>query len=112
VDSGLVAVPPLVAQRHRRLARVGSDAAFGELRRQLAYKATWYGTALVVADRWFPSSKTCSGCREIDADLTLSDRIYDCASCGLVIDRDINAAINLARYTAPPKTSPPRPVAA
>jgi putative transposase len=98
---------------NRRLARVVSDAAFGEFRRQLTYKAAWYGTELVVADRWFPSSKTCSGCGNIDAELTLADRVYRCAACGLVADRDVNAAINLARYTpAPPKTSPPLVAAA
>lgn len=98
---------------NRKLARVVSDAAFGELRRQLAYKAAWYGTELVVADRWYPSSKTCSGCGAVNADLTLADRTYACDACGLVIDRDVNAAVNLARYTpTPPKASPPRPVAA
>jgi putative transposase len=98
---------------NRRLARSLSEAAFGELRRQLEYKAAWYGTELVVADRWFPSSKTCSGCGIIDAGLTLADRVYECDACGLVIDRDVNAAINLARYSGPPsKTAPPRRVAA
>ncbi len=98
---------------NRRLARVVSDAAFGEFRRQLEYKAAWYGTELVVADRWFPSSKTCSGCGTIDGELALADRVYHCSSCGLVLDRDVNAAINLARYTAPPpKPAPPQPVAA
>jgi putative transposase len=98
---------------NRRLARSLSDAAFGELRRQLEYKAAWYSTKLVVADRWYPSSKTCSGCGTLNADLTLADRIYDCSSCGLVLDRDVNAAINLARYGGPPsKTAPPHPVAA
>ena len=96
---------------NRRLARSLSDAAFGELRRKLEYKTAWYGTELVVADRWFPSSKTCSDCGTIDAGLTLSDRVYECSSCGLSLDRDVNA-INLARYTAPSKTSPPQPVAA
>ncbi len=86
---------------NRRLARVISDAAFGELRRQLAYKSDWYGTQLIIADRWFPSSKTCSGCGTGKADLTLADRTYTCATCELVIDRDINAAINLARYPPP-----------
>jgi len=97
----------------RSLARHVSDASFGEFRRQLEYKTAWYGTQLVVADRWFPSSKTCSGCGSIDPDLTLSDRTYACTGCGLVIDRD-NAAINLARYPAdvPPQTSPPLPAAA
>jgi putative transposase len=86
---------------NRRLARVISDASFGELRRQLEYKSDWYGTELVIADRWFPSSKTCSGCGTIKADLTLADRIYACSACGLSVDRDINAAINLAKYTPP-----------
>jgi putative transposase len=98
--------------RNRRLARVVSDAAFGEFARQLTCKAAWYGTELVVADRWFPSSKTCSGCRSIDRELALSDRVYRCDGCGLVLDRDLNAAINLARYPEPPPASPPRPAAA
>lgn len=102
--------------RNRSLARHISDAGFGELRRQLEYKTAWYGTGLVVADRWFPSSKKCSGCGIVKADLSLGDRVYECTSCGLVIDRDLNAAINLARYTPPDdtgtKTSPPRPAAA
>jgi len=99
---------------NRRLARVVCDAAFGELRRQLEYKTSWYGTELVVADRWFPSSKTCSGCGAIKADLTLAVRTYACPACGLVIDRDLNAAINLARYTPGQDTkhSPPLPAAA
>jgi putative transposase len=97
---------------NRRLARVVSDASFGEIRRLLAYKTTWYGTTLVVADRWFPSSKTCSGCGAVKVDLALSDRVYDCEACGLVIDRDVNAAINLARYTPPPAASPPPHAAA
>jgi putative transposase len=66
----------------------------------------------VVADRWFPSSKTCSGCGTINANLKLSDRVYDCGACGLVIDRDANAAVNLARYAPPPPKAPPLPVAA
>jgi putative transposase len=82
----------------RRLARVISDAAFGEFRRQLEYKTRWYGSDLVVADRWYPSSKTCSGCGNLNTGLTLSDRTYSCTACGLVLDRDVNAAINLARY--------------
>lgn len=102
--------------RNRKLARHISDAGFGELRRQLEYKTAWYGTELIVADRWFPSSKTCSGCGAVKADLTLSDRVYECDGCGLVVDRDLNAAINLARYSPPvdPRTatSPPQPAAA
>jgi hypothetical protein len=85
---------------NRRLARAISDAAFGELRRQLTYKATWYDTELIVANLWFPSSKTCSGCGNVKADLTLSVRTYGCGRCGLVIDRDVNAAVNLAPLQA------------
>lgn len=96
----------------RALARHVSDAAFGQFRRQLEYKAAWYGTEVVVADRWFPSSKTCSRCGTINASLTLSDRVYDCGACGLVIDRDVNAAVNLARYVAPPPKASPLPAAA
>lgn len=103
--------------RNRKLARHISDAGFAELRRQLEYKSAWYGTQLVVADRWFPSSKTCSSCGTVNAELTLADRVYECGACGLVIDRDLNAAINLARYTPPTdpagtKKSPPLPAAA
>jgi putative transposase len=96
----------------RALAARISDAAFGQFRRQLEYKAAWYGTEVVVADRWFPSSKTCSGCGTINANLKLSDRVYDCGDCGLVIDQDVNAAVNLARHTAPPPKASLLPVAA
>ncbi|TDO47057.1 putative transposase [Kribbella sp. VKM Ac-2571] len=82
--------------RNRRLARRIGDAGFGEIRRQLAYKTQWNGGRLVVADRWFPSSKTCSGCGVVKAKLLLSERNYNCESCGLVMDRDENAARNLA----------------
>ena len=66
-----------------------------EFKRQLLYKASWYGSRVILADRWEPSSKRCSGCGWIDADLTLSDRTFHCEQCGLVLDRDLNAAINL-----------------
>ena len=98
--------------RNRRLARHVADAAFGELRRQLEYKTTWYGTELVVADRWYASSKTCSGCGNHRPDLDLSDRTYSCDACGLVLDRDVNAAINLARWTPSAPHDLPNPAAA
>jgi IS605 OrfB family transposase len=82
--------------RNRRLARSISDAGFGEIRRQLAYKTEWNGGRLVVAERWFPSSKTCSGCGAVKAKLPLRVRTYECERCGLAIDRDHNAALNLA----------------
>ncbi len=82
--------------RNRRLAQAVSDAGFGEIRRQLAYKTGWSGGRLVVADRWFPSSKTCSSCGAVKAKLPLRMRTYVCEECGLSMDRDENAARNLA----------------
>jgi putative transposase len=90
--------------RNRRLAKSISDAAMGELSRQLRYKARWHGVEVRVADRFFPSSKTCSGCGEVKTNLDLLTRTYSCEVCGLVIDRDLNAAINLARWQ-PKETS-------
>jgi putative transposase len=84
-------------QRNKQLALSISDAGLGELRRQLAYKSEWYGSTLVVADRLFPSSKLCSGCGTIKDTLGLSERVYDCHLCGLSLDRDENAAVNLRR---------------
>jgi IS605 OrfB family transposase len=81
---------------NRRLARAIFDAGFGELRRQLTYKATWAGGRLVQADAFYPSSKTCSACGTVKAKLPLSARVFCCESCGLRIDRDLNAACNLA----------------
>ena len=78
--------------RNRRVARHVADASFGEFRRQLGYKAAWHGGRVIVADRWFASSKTCSGCGAVKAKLPLSERTYACAACGLVLDRDVNAA--------------------
>lgn len=82
--------------RNHRLARHIADAAFGEIRRQLVYKTRRHGGRLVVADRWFPSSKTCSGCGAAKAKLPLGCRVFDCHACGVVLDRDVNAAFNLA----------------
>jgi putative transposase len=82
--------------RNRRLAQAVSDAGFGEIRRQLAYKTGWNGGLLVVASRWFPSSKTCSSCQAVKAKLPLRVRTYVCEGCGLSMDRDENAARNLA----------------
>lgn len=81
--------------RNRRLSRRVADAAFGEIRRQLTYKTRRHGTRLVVADRWFPSSKTCSRCGAVKAKLPLSVRVFECDTCGLVLDRDENAGHNL-----------------
>ncbi len=86
--------------RNRRLARRIVDASWTEIRRQLTYKTQQTGGALVVADRWFASSKTCSGCGAAKAKLALSERTYVCMECGIVLDRDVNAAINLAALAA------------
>lgn len=83
--------------KNHHLARAISDVSFFEFRRQLEYKCKWYGGELVVIDRWYPSSKTCSNCGAINDNLKLSDRVYKC-DCGLEIDRDLNAAINIRNY--------------
>ncbi|MFI9362024.1 IS607 family element RNA-guided endonuclease TnpB [Kitasatospora sp. NPDC053057] len=82
--------------RNRRLARRIQDAGFGEIRRQIIYKTRWAGGTVIVADRWYPSSKTCSNCRTVKAKLPLHVRVFTCDACDLVIDRDENAARNLA----------------
>ena len=86
--------------RNKKLARLISDAGFGEFRRQLTYKTEWYGARLVAADRWYPSSKTCSGCKTVKPKLSLAERVFTCEACGLVIDRDLNAALNLRDLVA------------
>lgn len=86
--------------RNRRLARSIADAGFGEIRRQLGYKTRWRGGHLIVASRWYPSSKTCSCCGAVKPKLRLSERVYTCTDCGLVLDRDLNAARNLAALAA------------
>jgi len=83
--------------RNRHLARALSDTGMAEFRRQLAYKTTWYGSRLVVADRFYPSSKTCSTCGWVRAKLTLAERTFICEACGSRLDRDLNAARNLAK---------------
>ena len=86
--------------RNRTLARHLADASFAEIRRQLTYKTEWNGGRLVVANRWFPSSKTCSTCRAVKPKLPLSTRVFCCERCGLVLDRDRNAALNLEHQVA------------
>jgi putative transposase len=81
--------------KNHKLAQAVSDSNFGEIRRQLEYKAAWQGSHVVVIDRFYPSSKTCSGCGSVKLELKLSERTFVCEHCGLVIDRDVNAAINL-----------------
>ena len=90
--------------KNRHLARSLSDAALGEFRRQLGYKTARSGAALHVVDRWYRSSKTCSGCGSVKAKLSLNERTYRCDSCGLVLDRDLNAAINICVAGSAPET--------
>ena len=90
--------------KNHRLAKAVSDASFSELRRQLEYKTAKTGAKLHVIDRWYPSSKTCSNCGSVKAKLSLSERTYTCGNCGLVIDRDLNAAINIMVAGSAPET--------
>jgi putative transposase len=80
---------------NRRLARAIADLGFHELRRQLSYKAAWRGGHVVMVDRWYPSSKTCSCCGHRLNELALGTRSWTCPECGILHDRDINAAVNL-----------------
>jgi putative transposase len=81
--------------KNKRISRAIADVGLSELRRQLVYKTKWYGSKLIIAHRFFPSSKRCSQCGKIKEKLSLSERIFICESCGLQLNRDLNAAINL-----------------
>jgi len=84
--------------RNRRLARAITDTGLAEIRRQLTYKTTWYGSRLVVADRFYPSSRTCSACGWVKPSSPWpSTPSSICETCGVVLDRDLNAARNLAK---------------
>lgn len=95
--------PRRMAKNHK-LAQAVHDVSFGEIANQLAYKCLWSGKELVKADQWFASSKICSGCGNKKEKLKLSERTYKCENCDLEIDRDLNAAINLANYSPTPKS--------
>ena len=84
--------------KNKHLSKSVFDSKWYEFRRQIEYKAGLYGIEVVIADRFYPSSKTCHICGNVKRELTLSDRIYKCSECGLEIDRDVNASINLANY--------------
>jgi putative transposase len=96
--AGMLAQKGLAGARARR--RGLSDSALGETRRQLGYKTAWYGSTLVVADRWYPSSRTCCACGHVQ-DIGW-DEHWTCTRCGASHQRDDNAAVNLARYEPPP----------
>lgn len=101
---GAVVVEDLNLRSHARGLRshrkAWVDAAAGEMRRQLTYKGGWYGCQVWVADRWYPSSKTCSACGRVNGALTLADRVWTCPGCHITLDRDENAGVNLARLPA------------
>lgn len=84
--------------KNKHLSKAVQEQCFYEFIRQMKYKCEFNGIKFVQADRFFPSSKTCSECGSVKRDLKLSDRTYKCPECGLEIDRDYNAAINLMRY--------------
>jgi putative transposase len=84
--------------RNKRLAKAIADAAWAEFARQLRYKTAWLGGELVVCNRWFPSTRTCSACGSVAEQMTLGTRTFRCGGCGLVMDRDCNAAANLAAW--------------
>lgn len=84
--------------QNHKLAKSIADASFYEFRRQIEYKQKWEGKRIVLVDRFYPSSKTCSNCGNIKKELKLSERNYVCNECGIIIDRDLNAAINLEKY--------------
>ncbi|MDW6060255.1 RNA-guided endonuclease TnpB family protein [Streptomyces sp. FXJ1.4098] len=86
--------------RNKRLARHVADAGFGEIRRQLIYKGRRNACPTIVADRWYPGSKTCSNCGVVKAKLPLYVRVFTCDVCGPVLDRDENSARNLVALVA------------
>lgn len=90
---------------NHKLAKAIQDMGFYEFRRQLEYKCTLYNSELIIVDRWYPSSKVCSSCGNKKEHLELSERIYTCECCGLSIDRDLNAALNLAVMAERPSVS-------
>lgn len=81
--------------KNRKLTKSISDVSFSTFFRLLYYKADWYGKSIIKIDRFEPTSKKCSCCGWIKKDLTLKDRTFNCESCGVIIDRDYNAALNI-----------------
>jgi transposase len=102
-EFGVIGVETLAVKnllQNRRLSRHIADVGWGTVLTQLSYKTAWSdGSMLVAADRLYPSSKTCSACGAVRAKLSLSERVFTCekSACGHVQDRDLNAALNLAR---------------
>ncbi|WP_454054600.1 RNA-guided endonuclease InsQ/TnpB family protein [Clostridium sp. Marseille-Q7071] len=86
--------------KNRHLSKAIAQQGLYDFKRQLQYKCKFYGIEFIEADKWYPSSKTCSKCGHIKNKLSLSERTYICEECGAVIDRDFNASINLSKYSA------------
>ena len=84
--------------KNKHLSDAIRKQCFYEFRRQIEYKCKFRGIELIVADRFYPSSKICSQCTKVKTDLKLKDRIYKCNYCGFTMDRDLNASINLSKY--------------
>lgn len=84
--------------KNHHLARSLSDVSFFEFKRMLTYKSAYRGNEIIEAERFYPSSKTCSSCGYKKESLALSERIFKCENCGIVIDRDYNASLNLEQY--------------
>ncbi len=90
---------------NHHLAQAIADASWGEMLRQLRYKTRWYGSTLSTADRWYPSTKRCSRCGHVkEGAMPLEERTFYCEGCGLVVDRDLNAARNLAEWPGVART--------
>ncbi len=85
-------------RRNKRQAKSWADVAHGEFRRQLGYKSAWHGGHYVEVPRFYPSSKLCSTCWYYHGELTLKNRVFECPMCGMTLDRDLNAALNLEQY--------------
>jgi putative transposase len=83
--------------KNHKLAGAIADSAFYEIRRQVEYKSEWYGSRVVFADRFYPSTKTCSNCGHVQ-EIALKERVFNCNNCGVSIDRDLNASLNLEGY--------------
>jgi putative transposase len=103
---GSLAAPGVNVRAKAGLNRAILDARFAEVRRQLDYKSRWYGSELLVVDRWAPTSKTCSSCGWRNPSLSLRERVFHCQSCGLEIDRDVNAAVNIEAAATDPAAWP------
>jgi transposase len=86
-------------KKSKKLAQATTDASFFEVKRQLLYKSEQYGGNVQLVDRWYASSKTCHACGWVEDDLMLADRTFVCEQCGVVLDRDFNASLNIRDET-------------